>query len=38
MAGGYGWVTDGTTSKQVKKSEIDKYLDENTTFRKGRTL
>lgn len=37
-AGGYSWVTDGTTSKQVKKSEIDKYLTENTTFRKGRTL
>jgi group I intron endonuclease len=38
MAGGYSWVTDGITSKQVKKSEIDKYLAENTTFRRGRTL
>jgi group I intron endonuclease len=38
MAGGYSWVTDGTTNKQVKKSDIDKYLAENTTFRKGRTL
>ncbi len=35
---GYSWVTDGTTSKQVKKSDIDKYLTENNTFRKGRTL
>lgn len=34
----FAWVTDGTTSKQVKKSDIDKYLTENTTFRKGRTL
>jgi len=38
MAGGYSWVTDGVTNKQVKKSEIDKYLAENTTFRKGRTI
>jgi hypothetical protein len=37
-AGGYSWVTDGITSKKVKKSEIDKYLAENTTFRKGRTI
>jgi hypothetical protein len=37
-ASGYSWVTDGISSKQVKKSEIDKYLIENTTFRKGRTI
>lgn len=37
-ASGYSWVTDGTTSKQVKKTELDKYLAENATFRKGRTL
>lgn len=37
-AGWFSWVTDGTTNKQVKKSDIDKYLAENTTFRKGRTL
>lgn len=37
-AGWFSWVTDGTTSKQVKKSDIDKYLTENNTFRKGRTL
>lgn len=34
----YGWVTDGSTSIMVKQAEIDKYLTENTTFRKGRTI
>jgi len=34
----YGWVTDGNTSIMVKQAEIDKYLAENTTFRKGRTI
>lgn len=37
-AGGYSWVTDGITSKQVNKTDLDKYLAENTTFRKGRTI
>ena len=37
-ASGYSWVTDGTTSKQVKKSEIDKYLAENTAYRRGRII
>jgi hypothetical protein len=37
-AGGYSWVTDGTTNKQVKKTELDKYLTKNKTYKKGRTL
>jgi hypothetical protein len=37
-ASGYNWVTDGISNKQVKKIELDKYLTENTTYRKGRTI
>lgn len=37
-AGWFGWVTDGSTNKQVTKDEIDKYLAENTTYKRGRTL
>jgi group I intron endonuclease len=38
MASEYSWVTDGTTNKQVKKTELDKYLTKNKTYKKGRTL
>lgn len=34
----YCWVTNGTTSKQVKKNDLDKYLTENSTYKKGRTV
>lgn len=38
ISGGFSWVTDGATNKKLKKGDIDGYLAENTTFRKGRTL
>lgn len=38
MAASFAWVTDGVTRKLMKKTEIEAYLAENTTFRKGRTL
>lgn len=38
MASGYSWATDGITSKQIKRDEIDKYLTENTNYKKGRTI
>ena len=38
MASEYNWVTDGISNRQIKRNEIDKYLIENTDYKKGRTI